>query len=289
MTRKGRWLEKVVAAIEGGLLHARGQVVDIQSPGFLPDKHSGTRREHDVLVTMTLGHHLLTVAIECRDRRRKLGGDEVEAFAAKCHATGVSNAVMVSRRGFRPGALKKALANNIECFLLTDTESLPWFAPDTPAVFTNRKLVACHLQFRAHCEHFALKELIDYEGNAVDMDGYKRRAGHSIPNEVLNERPRLIRARVPNPQLRIRDPSSGECVEVDDVLIKFIFEYVDHPLKVTLLSYTKPGSGTAQLAEAAILQAPTGMASVALVKNPDDELVMVLQHGLPEDALGAVG
>jgi hypothetical protein len=121
MTRAGRSLEILVANLEEAL--REDNRTQIQSPAFLPDKTTGNRREHDVLLVVDQGHHNLRIAMECRDRSRPVGVNQVEAFATKCRETGIDSAVIVSSSGFYASARKKAEGLGVRCLELKEVES----------------------------------------------------------------------------------------------------------------------------------------------------------------------
>lgn len=58
--RKGRYLEKLVAYLERHF--AANDSVAVESPKRLRDKSTGQLREHDVVLTITSGHHTVLVA-----------------------------------------------------------------------------------------------------------------------------------------------------------------------------------------------------------------------------------
>lgn len=127
--KPGKNLERLVAALERVLA---GSSAKVEAPSrSLIDKDTGRRREHDVLITWDHGHHKIITAIECKDHRRRIGVQVVEAFADKCRATGVHSGVIVSARGFTATARKKAEALSITCMDLEVAESFNWLLIDS--------------------------------------------------------------------------------------------------------------------------------------------------------------
>lgn len=122
--KPGANLERLVAAIERAT-HVASDV-QVEPRKKLRDKDTGRPREHDVVLTFTLEHHSVLLAIECRDRSRKIGVPEVEAFNKKCERTGVHRGVMVSAIGFRKTALKKAAEMEIACRTLEQVDKFDW-------------------------------------------------------------------------------------------------------------------------------------------------------------------
>jgi Restriction endonuclease len=68
----------------------------------------------------------MIVALECRDRGRKVGVPEIEAFKNKCDRTGVDKGVVVSSTGFTKTALLKSQMMGIDCFGLNEIERFDW-------------------------------------------------------------------------------------------------------------------------------------------------------------------
>lgn len=103
--RPGKPLEVLVASLEKVL--GRSPNVQVESPAHLPDRVTGERREHDVLVTVYGSHHKSMIAVECRDRSRKVTVNDVEGFWSKCQDTGADQGIIVSPKGFTKSALTK--------------------------------------------------------------------------------------------------------------------------------------------------------------------------------------
>lgn len=122
--RPGEALQQLVRLIEIGV--ASNPNVSVESPVRLRDLDTGRLREHDVLVTLREGHHEVRVALECRDRSRKVGVPDVEAFAIKCRRTSVDKGIIVSGSGFTETAREKARANGIGCFSLEASPQFDW-------------------------------------------------------------------------------------------------------------------------------------------------------------------
>ena len=120
--------QNLVALLERILSSSPG--VSIESPSRLHDKDTGRMREHDVVITRVLGHHRILTAIECKDRGRKVGVPDVEAFAKKCEKTGIHHPVLVSSNGFTETARKKGEALDVDLMSLAEVERFDWMAAD---------------------------------------------------------------------------------------------------------------------------------------------------------------
>jgi hypothetical protein len=129
-SKPGKDLEELVKAIEHAIhLHSLpGVTIRVEPRKKLRDKDTGRLREFDVVITYEFAHHKVVLAIECRDRSRKIGVPEVEAFTAKCARCGVTRAVMVSDLGFAATALDKAEKNEVACLSLAQVQRFDWCA-----------------------------------------------------------------------------------------------------------------------------------------------------------------
>ena len=123
-SKPGKSLETLVSSIERVL--AGNDNVSVESPKFLSDRITGESREHDVVITLTGSHHKSTIAIECRDRSRKVTVNEIESFWSKCQDTGIDRGIIVSSKGFTKAALTKSLHRGIRCLRLSEASSFNW-------------------------------------------------------------------------------------------------------------------------------------------------------------------
>jgi Restriction endonuclease len=119
----GRDFQDLVAAVEKALAPIEHKIT---SPMRLRDRDTGRLREHDVVVEFTSGRHPFKIAIEARDKGRKVGVPDVEGFGRKCERTGIDRGVIVSSRGFAETALTKANADNIGCLTLAEATAFDW-------------------------------------------------------------------------------------------------------------------------------------------------------------------
>jgi hypothetical protein len=122
--REGRSLEKLVERLEKAL--SSSENVKIESPKKLIDIVTGRKREHDVVITIDQGHHHVLISMECRERTRKVGSPQIEAFSKKCDHTGIDQGVIVSTSGFTKPALKKAKMEGIRCLSLGEALGFNW-------------------------------------------------------------------------------------------------------------------------------------------------------------------
>jgi hypothetical protein len=140
-SKKGKSLEDLVAKLERVLA---GQGVLIEAPKKLRDKVTKKLREHDVVLTFNQGHHRMITALECRDRSRHVGVEQVEAFHTKCQHTGIDKGVIVSPTGFTKTARAKAEHCGIRCLDLKFVERFDWLLGQEMQVATIGLGPNCH-------------------------------------------------------------------------------------------------------------------------------------------------
>jgi hypothetical protein len=187
--KPGETLQRLVRALEQATNNTAN--VKIESPKRLPDKDTGQLREHDVVLTFSLSHHSIVMALECRDRSRLVGVPDVEAFRSKCDRTGIDKAIIVSSKGFGKKALQKAEAMEIGCLSLEDTERFNWC--QAPGVeWCERDLLADGPPwvFLTAAPFRGSSQLYDSEGNALTEVNFS-----NIAQAALNQRPPEVAAR----------------------------------------------------------------------------------------------
>lgn len=178
-TNSGKKFEKLVAMLERVLA---GSGASIESPcRRLIDRDTGKSREHDIVITWNHNHHVLISAIECRDRSRPVGVPDVEAFADKCAATGVSRGVIVSASGFRATARSKAKTRAIICMDLAEVENFDWFGTRAFIHF-NRVFEPVHAQLIfSGSVPSEVSAIFDTDGNEVDDDRLTATVINNVP------------------------------------------------------------------------------------------------------------
>lgn len=124
MSRQGEDFHRLVELLEKSI--SDQESVTIESPKYLPDKITGELREHDIVLTYDFPLQQLVVAIECRDRSRKITVGQVEEFYTKCRDTGVDKGIIVASGGFAGTARAKAAHYGIDCLTLTQVARIDW-------------------------------------------------------------------------------------------------------------------------------------------------------------------
>jgi Restriction endonuclease len=174
LQRPGQDLQRLVRVIERAT-HHDGNVL-VESSKRLRDKVTGRLREHDVVLTFTQRHHKILVALECRDRSRKVGVNSVEEFHSKCRDTGVHRGIIVSSIGFTRTALEKAAHYDIGCLSLDQAARLDWcLAPGIEV--SHLRMIHVHLRAEVEREVGANAKLYANDGTLIgptEMGGIGR-------------------------------------------------------------------------------------------------------------------
>ncbi len=93
---------------------------------MLPDKQTGELREVDVLIEETVAGHNIRIAVECIDRSRRASVQWVEEMHSKFESLPVHALILVSKKGFTPQAIKKALTYGHEAYEFSELETNDW-------------------------------------------------------------------------------------------------------------------------------------------------------------------
>lgn len=93
-------------------------------------------RQFDVVLRFSVGSYKYLTVIECKDQKRPVSVDEVEAFVTKSRDAGADKAVMVSSSGYQEGAFQVAERHHIELFGLS-------FVNDVPPDLLHQELFPC--------------------------------------------------------------------------------------------------------------------------------------------------
>ncbi len=124
MARKGRSLELLVASLE--LLSSNDDCFSVESPAFLSDKHTGQRREIDVLLTHKVDNKVTKIAFECKDYSRPIDVPRLEEFYGKCSSLDVDVPVFVSSSKYYAPCIPKAAALNIILHSIEQSVEFDW-------------------------------------------------------------------------------------------------------------------------------------------------------------------
>ena len=218
MPRQGRGLEQLVAVIERVI--GNDSRIEIESPKRLPDRTTTRLREHDVVLTLRQAHHILQVAIECRDRSRPVGVPQVEAFSAKCLDTGINQGIIVSPSGFYASARKKAGHLGVRCLDMEEVKAFPWLQAPGMRVLT-RRLLNHDWKFMVAENGFATKETMEvltHDGQPLDLSLLTTNAQQilreALPQDAEPTEMAQITVRVSGSGLRLRNTATGATTSV---------------------------------------------------------------------------
>jgi hypothetical protein len=245
-SKPGKSLEALVSSIERAL--AGNDKVTVESPKFLPDRITGERREHDVVITLTGSHHKSTIAIECRDRSRKVTVNDVESFWSKCQDTGIDQGIIVSPKGFSKTALTKSLNRGIRCLRLSEASSFNWLLA-TGISIRHKKMLHTNWTF------FPEKDLVPKPTAFTILS----KDGEQIPSENLVAAAYQEFQKIPetefdvgrgtknivftSPGLLLRDDSTGNTYAVIKALAAVDYEVTKEFVPFNLVTYESSPSG----------------------------------------------
>ncbi len=281
MRNNGHDLQRLVAAIEQAKAVGRGDM-KIESPAYLKDKITGRLREHDVLLTYSPNHHGMIVALECRDRSRPIGVEQVEAFHTKCENTGVHQGIFVSSKGFTKTAVTKASFYGIRCLSLDATDGFDWCA--TPGIlFAARTLTDVKLAIGfPEGVDVTSGRLVDTKGKLVSEE--KQRAW--VAN-VLTFNSDKIPPQAAGHQMRLKVENPPFYVQVGNERVRSHTAYLTIDFrdgqKFSPFSFRRYGDAATStgITEVAVATIPIGkgvMANVVLSTNPDGTISASLVH-----------
>jgi Restriction endonuclease len=260
LARPGRSLETLTAALERAL--GKRSNVTVESPGFRTDRVTGERREHDVLVTASSGHHVSLIAIECRDRSRKVTVNEVEGFYTKCEDTGINQGVIVSSKGFTKTALVKAKHLGIRTLGLTEVESFSWLA--TAGVTGHTRKVK-HISWL-----FEPAEKLDplptrytvlmADGKPVQSELLMAAATaefHKLPYESTPPPNGAKTIIFPTPGLALKDDDTGTSYPIERAVVDVMYEVDVEFMPFQLVTYAETSSANS-ITDAAVASIKLG-------------------------------
>lgn len=241
MPGDGKSLEQLIYALEKALGHDENVLVE--SPKRVPDKITGKKREHDVVLTIEQCHHKLVVAIECRDRSRPITVNQVEGFWKKCQDTGIDKGVIVSTMGFYNTAREKADFLDIRCLDIEEVESFDWM--QAPGMhYLERKLLNHEWVFYPEKEKVANQsnmEILDEDGNIVLTEHLGAQAMEQlkaqlpgIQEPVEND---VIKVKFPWTNLIIKNTETSETTPVKFAVAIIHYSVTDEIIPFKLVQY----------------------------------------------------
>lgn len=278
MPKTGRNLERIVEIIERTLSDCDN--VEIAARAKVRDTVTRRLREHDILISITHAHHRIRLAIECRDRWRKVGSNAVESFATKCDHTGIDRRCIVSAKGFTEPARRKADFLRIQRIELASIESIPWLLANGVKIL-NRAISHIHCRVELHDrDHPDIEDSTLFLGDIeIGREILGQNAYQNLPAyENLPDggqappSPGKYRRKIvfPGDGLTLRDNKTQERFPVASLAIvaDYVVSYDFVPFQ--FYSYKEEGQDT-PISEVAVaqLQAPFGPGKLSFVFEPD--------------------
>jgi Restriction endonuclease len=111
---------------------------------FLLGRDSKKMRQLDLSLRYHLGPNQLLIVVEAKRHGRKIGIDEINAFAAKIKDVGANLGIMVAERGFTQGARNVAERENLKIYTLRDTQKAGWPGDIGVQIFVESTVLLVH-------------------------------------------------------------------------------------------------------------------------------------------------
>ena len=96
----------------------------------IPDKHTGSLRQIDVLIEVEANGRKVFVIVDAKFRKRKLNVKDIEEVHSLAKAVRASKAAIVALNGWNKPAKQKASVLNLDLRILTLDEALDLFVED---------------------------------------------------------------------------------------------------------------------------------------------------------------
>jgi hypothetical protein len=242
----GRALEQLTATLERVL--GTGTSAHIESPAHLTDRVTGERREHDVLLRIKTSHHETLIAIECRDRSRKITVNDVEGFYMKCRDTGVDQGVVVSSKGFSRTALFKAKVRNIRTLLLNDARSFPWLGTAGITGLTRRiNHISCMFEPEQQLDPLPQTySVLMPDGSPIHPEQVKASARAEfakIPHDQTAQSPGKKTIIFSTPGMTLYDEAAKASYPLKRAVVEVHYDLIEEFIPFRLVSYKDSASG----------------------------------------------
>ncbi len=239
--KTGRSFEKLIEHLERVV--SEHPDATIEAPKKFIDKKTRRKRQHDVVITTKTGHHVLTIAIECRDRSIKIGSPQVEGFWAKCLDTGVNQGIIVSPKGFAKPALQKAQHYGIRCLTIGEALKFNWLLLQSLTLFncaikhTNWTL----LPEQALSKPLEGYKIVDKDGKEVKVDVLNNNAYSKLRDQYpLSENLGLNKKRLifDGKGIYLEDKETAERVGLKNLIADVDYEITSTLAPFSLIRYS---------------------------------------------------
>lgn len=117
MKKTGKWLERLVASVESGLISDPNASIKSNIRKYGANRQVA---EFDLVITTKAGSTPIAILIECRDRSQKANTQWIEALIGRRLVHGFTKVCAVSTSGFSPGREELARRFDVECKTVAD-------------------------------------------------------------------------------------------------------------------------------------------------------------------------
>lgn len=274
---QGKTFENLVSILEKVL--SGSEHVKITAPAKLKDRTNGSLREHDVLLTITQGHHTLYTAIECREHSRKITVNQIEGFSQKCSDTGISQGVIVSSKGFFKSAKAKADHLNIRCLLLSEVEKFDWLLESSIKSFTWKKGQTSVVLFQkdihaAHPESFAILDKDGVEFSLKHVDQNIHHEINKLTHVTMKEGVHPLKFVMDLDGFNLKDNKSDVITALSHAVISTVVEVSSVAVPFRMVTY-EGDIKVGKISESAIAKIDAGIMSGHLVLSHKNDQITV--------------
>ncbi|EKD56928.1 MAG: hypothetical protein ACD_58C00042G0005 [uncultured bacterium] len=88
--------------------------------------NSCRKREIDISIRQNIGQYPMLIILECKDFKRPIDVEKIEAFANKIKDVEANQGAFISNSGFTRAAINSAVKFGIKTYRLIDTKSTDW-------------------------------------------------------------------------------------------------------------------------------------------------------------------
>jgi hypothetical protein len=269
--KKGKTFEKLVAQLEKSLSGSKS--ITFKAPEKLRDKVTGQLREHDIILYYENKHHSFKIAIECRDRSRPIGVNQIESFFSKCNDTQIDQGIMVSAKGFYNTAIKKAKSYGIGCFNLEQVSSLDWMKINKMKVYT-RNII--HSEWSLNTENLLEKDIKEYNfihkggtliSNDILISNIQRKL-QALPIETSSGKYE-VQFQFNSNNLFFQDKSNNEFIPINNIIADITYETLCEYVPFNLFKYSDKQKDQ-NITDLAITEFKLGKSNIKIMITQDE-------------------
>jgi Restriction endonuclease len=122
MPKRSNKFQKLIHLMQ----HVLASDAEVTESALLEDSQTGSKVEVDVLIQAEIGGTVISVGIECRDRKRRETVEWVREVKGKHEHLPINKSVLVSSSGFTNEAKRKAAALGIDILTIDEAENTEW-------------------------------------------------------------------------------------------------------------------------------------------------------------------